>query len=251
MKSKILFLDIETSPNLSYIWGHYEQNALEVEEPWFLMSYSAKWLGGKQETKCLMDYDGYENALTDDVDLVNDIWQLLNEADIVIAHNGDKFDIKKLNTRFIFNGLTPPEPYRTIDTLKIAKRHFAFNSNRLDDLGEFLGLGRKIETHKKLWFDCMIGDRKAWEKMKKYNAQDVKLLEKVYFEFLPWISNHPNLGMYSDELVCPKCGSDDIQFRGYSMNQTTKYRRFMCNSCGGWGRTTHNERTEKPLINGN
>lgn len=249
VKSKILFLDVENSPNLSWIWGHYEQNAIGVEKAWHLLSFSAKWQGGKQITKGLCDYSGYKDDKENDYQLVSDLYDLISQADVIVAHNGDKFDIKKINTRLVHWTFTPPKPYKTVDTLKVARRHFAFNSNKLDDLGEFLGLGRKTETGgKSLWFDCMSGNKSAWKKMKEYNAQDVILLEKVYNELLPWINNHPRVS--NKEMACPKCGSDELQNRGKQITVTgLEYQRYQCQSCGGWCRSLLGERVIKPLVN--
>jgi hypothetical protein len=249
-KAKILLIDIETSPNLSYIWGQYEQNALSIERNWYIMSFSAKWLGGKQITKCLSDYPGYKPLQENDERIMKDIWELLDKAQVVVAHNGDKFDIKKINTRFIKNGMTPPSPYKQIDTLKVAKKYFAFSSNKLDDLGEFLGIGRKLEHEGfPLWQKCMRGEKKSWRKMKRYNVQDTKLLEKVYLELRGWDNRHPNLGLYHEEVVCPKCGSPNIHWRGYQYNRTTKYKRFQCQDCHGWGRSPTREKIIRPLVN--
>ena len=246
-KAKILFIDVETSPNLSYIWGNYEQNALSVEKQWNIISFSAKWMGGKQVTKCLADYRSKDSQ---DGHLIADIWKLLDDADIVVAHNGNSFDLRKINARFVFHQLPPPSPYKTVDTLLVARKYFFFTSNHLTDLGEFMGLGKKVETGGfKLWYDCMAGDKTAWKNMKKYNAQDVKLLEKIYYRLRPWMSGHPNLGMYYDEIVCPKCGSDNIQMRGFAITSSKKYHRFQCQECGGWGRTTVSEKTTKPIVN--
>lgn len=115
------------------------------------------------------------------------LWKLLNACDICIAHNGDRFDIKKINARFLFHGLPPPRPYKTIDTLKISRRNFGLSSHRQDDIGKFAGTGRKLKTDKDLWLDCIKGKKKALKQMKFYNAQDVVLLEKNYRKFLPWI----------------------------------------------------------------
>jgi DNA polymerase elongation subunit (family B) len=250
MKPKILLLDIETSPNLSLVWGHYEQDVLSVEKYWHILSWSAKWLGGKQTTKCLADYKTYRKDKDNDYELVKELHELMGDADMIIAHNGNDFDFKKVNTRAIVHGLSPIPPYKKIDTLKTARRLFAFDSNKLDDLGDFLQLGRKEQTGGfKLWQDCMAGDKVAWNKMKRYNAQDVRLLEKVYLALRPWDNQHPNIGNYLGEAVCPKCGSSDIQFRGWAMNSTTKYRRFQCQACGGWGRTTTREKQNITLTN--
>lgn len=240
---RILHIDIETFPNLAYIWGVYEQNALSLERSTIVASFSAKWHGGKQITKALPDYPLYEKDSFDDSALLRDIWALLDEADIAVAHNGDQFDFKKLNARFIKIGLLPPSPYQTVDTLKIARKHFRFESNKLDELGKFLGLGEKVtHTGFKLWQGCMKGDERSWKLMKKYNAQDVKLLEAVYLRFLPWIKNHPNRAAYDPSgMCCPKCGSSKLQARGELVSLAGRKKRYQCTSCGGW--TSQNKKS--------
>lgn len=225
----------------------WEQNVIDFKSQWYIMCFSAK--NGTHITKGLPDYQGYTKGSEDDSKLVKELWNLLDKAEIVCCQNGDAFDIKKINARFAYYNLPPPSPYRTIDTLKIARKYFAFSSNKLDHLGASLGLGRKLEHEGfPLWRRCMIGDKKAWNKMKAYNKQDVLLLEKVYFRFLPWIKNHPNLDTYSESTVCPKCGSKDLVKRGYQFNQTTKYARIQCKTCGGWCRSPINEQEKKPIV---
>ncbi len=129
MKPSIILLDIETAPSLGYVWGIWEQNVISVKEEWFILSFATKVLGvGKPVIYALPDYKHYKRNHYDDEALVKELWKILDEADVVIAHNGDRFDIKKSNARFIYHGLKPPSPYKTIDTLKIARKHFNFNS---------------------------------------------------------------------------------------------------------------------------
>ena len=144
--------------------------------------------------------------------------------------------------------MIPPSPYRTIDTLKISRKYFGLLSHKQDDIGEFIGTGRKIKVDKQLWLDCIKGDKKALRLMAKYNAQDVILLERNYLRYRPWIANHPSLGIYIDGTACPKCGSKSLQRRGYIYKSTTKYRKIWCKNCNGWSRTTVNERGSKPLV---
>lgn len=237
---KILLYDIETGPNLGYIWGKYEQNVLDYKNEWYILCFSAKWLDSKKTiSRSLPDYKNYKKDKTDDSALVQDLWNLFNEADIVIAHNGLNFDNKKATARFIFHNFPPPAPYKTIDTLREIKRVASFNSHKLDDLGKTLGLGRKIKTDFLLWVGCINGDMKSWQRMKSYNRRDVLLLEKFYKKILPYIRHH-NQGNYDDKNICPRCGSSKIQFRGYAVSLTAKYRRFQCLDCGGWSRTTKN-----------
>ena len=231
----ILIFDIETAPSLGYVWGKYDQTVLKFDKEWIMMSFSAKWLSEKKiTTLALPDFPGYKKDKEDDKHLVKKLWELFDKADIIIAHNGDNFDIKKANARFLAHKLGAPSPYKTVDTLKIAKKYFSFTSNRLNDLGEKLNLGVKAETGGfKLWLDCMAGNASAWRKMKIYNKQDVVLLEKVYLALRPWMSSHPRVSKSADG-ICPVCGSSKVQKRGFNYTRYYKYQRYACNDCGAW-----------------
>jgi hypothetical protein len=239
MRPKILLLDLETAPNLGWFWDMWETNPIGIKVNWHLLSFSHKWLGEKKiHTHALPDFEGYKKNPDDDKQLVQALWLLMDEADIIIAHNADKFDIKKSNARFIFHKLKPPSPYKTIDTLKVARKHFKFDSNRLNDLGKYLGVGSKLpHTGAHLWLGCMAGDKKAWAVMRKYNEKDIELLEEVYLELRPWMTNHPNLNVY-DEVAgaCPSCQSKKIEKRGFSVTILGKKQRYHCLSpkCGAW-----------------
>ncbi|MDE2233419.1 MAG: ribonuclease H-like domain-containing protein [Patescibacteria group bacterium] len=237
IKPRILAIDIETFPIRGFSWGLYEQNILWVDKPSIICGFSAKWLGGKQTTKTLIDYP-HNPANWSDTHIVKELWKFFDKADIIIAQNGDNFDIKMINTEFIKHGLPPPSPYKTVDTLKSARRVFKFPSNKLDDLGAQLKVGRKIEHEGKgLWRKCMENDRKAWIEMKKYNAQDVILLEKVYQKFLPWMVNSPLRHFMSKQSYsCPNCGSSHSHRKGYEWGNGKKYLRMHCMDCGAWGK---------------
>lgn len=232
----ILFFDIETAPLRIYAWKTWQTDAIKVERDWHMLSWSAKWHDGKQTTKALCDYDGYKPHSEDDGQLVTELWELFAKADVIVGHNLDRFDIKKTNTRAILNGLKPTSPFATVDTLKVAKKHFAFTSNRLDSLGEVLGLGRKVKTGGfELWEGCMSGNEKAWAKMKRYNAKDVTLLIKVYEKLLPWIGNHPNLAViWEREHGCRNCGSQQLSKQGRKMTTTGYRQSYKCTNCGAW-----------------
>lgn len=247
---KILLLDIETFPNISFTWGKYDQNVIEFLQEYCIATFSAKWYnGGKVFAKALPDYPGYSPKSYDDKAIVQDLWNLLDEADIVIAHNGNDFDIRMIQGRFIFHKMTPPSPFKKIDTKQEFRKVARFNSNSLNDLGKLLGEGKKIKTDFDLWSGCINGDPKSWQKMVHYNKKDVLLLERVYKRLLPWVSTHPDWGLYLDEAVCPKCGNRDIEFRGYTTTLRRKYRRFMCKKCGGWGRVAKSEPCHQPYQN--
>lgn len=234
MKPKILSFDIETAPSLGWVWEKYETNVLDFEAEWYLLCFAAKWLDGKMITHALPDFKGYKPGSENDKALVKELWKLFDEADILIAHNGDHFDIRKANARFAYYNLPPPSPYKTIDTLKVARKYFNFTSNKLDDLGNHLGYGRKLaHTGFHLWKGCMTGDEKSWKHMVEYNKRDVVLLEKIYLHLRPWLQSHPNVALLADKEGCPACGGK-LQKRGLGINKTTKYQRLQCTNCKAW-----------------
>lgn len=248
---KILFIDLETTPIQAYTWGpKWECSITEFIEHTRILSYSAKYLDGSYITKGWPDYKGYKKGVLDDKLITQDIWKLLDEVDVALAHCGNAHDFKIINARFMYYKLQPPTPYKVLDTRTIARKYLKLPSYSLDDICDYFGLGRKLSnTGFKLWKSCIDGDKKAWNLMKKYNKQDVALLEKVYLTLRPWIQNHPNIGMfYNSGLKCPKCGSEKLQSRGFAINQTTKYRRAQCLNCAGWCRFTTNLQENKPLV---
>ena len=237
---RIAFFDCETAPSLGYFWGKlFETDIIEIKDAWYLLSYAWKWQGEKKvHVKALCDYPEYDANLDNDFFLVKDLRGLFDEADVLIAHNGDRFDIRKAQARMIRYKMSPPSRYQTIDTLKAARKHFQFDSNRLDALGQYLGLGRKLPTTGfNLWKRTMAGDRKAWAIMKRYNKHDVELLEKVYEELRPWMTTHPNLELFHRPhvgVVCPNCQSANTVKRGIWYNKARKYLRHSCRDCGHW-----------------
>lgn len=239
---KILFLDIETFPNIGYVWGKYDQNVIRYTQQSCIATFVAKWLGdGKIMSKALPDYKGYAAGSYNDKAIVKDLWKLLDEADVIVAHNGDQFDVKVIVGRFLIHGMLPPSPFKTVDTKKVVKEVARFNSNSLDDLSSLLDLGSKIKTDFDLWEGCINGDMGCWKGMVKYNRMDVLLLEKLYLRLLPFAKTHPNLTFWTRG-ECPKCGSHDVQYRGIARCITRQYQRFQCNSCGSWGRVAKSDK---------
>ena len=245
-KPKILFFDIETAPNLAYVWGKYEQNVLDYTSQWYILSFSAKWSDGEVFSRCLPDYVGYKPHTENDRTLVNELWELFNEADVIVGHNGDSFDIKKTQARFVVHNLPPPTPFKTIDTKKLAKRSFNFNSNKLDDLGKTLGVGRKLKhTGFDLWLGCLNGDKESWQTMREYNEQDVLLLERVYLRLRPYATIHPNIAVLSEtENGCRNCGHAQLEQKGFSLTATGTNPNYQCLNCGAWSKGRHKKVSE-------
>lgn len=247
---RILIFDLETSPLRAYVWSRWRQNVYldQTIAEWFLISWSAKWLGEKEV---------YSNVLTpqeilneDDGRIVKNLWKLLDEADIVIAHNGKKFDIPKINARFILNECPPPSFYKQIDTKEVAAKQFGFSSNKLDALAGYFGIRHKDDTDFDLWVRCLNGEQEALNYMEKYNRGDVVILEKVYLKLRPWINSHPNLNVYMDDGVnkCISCGSTDITEDSFYYTNRNKFKTYRCNCCGALSRETKGELKHKILV---
>lgn len=233
-RAKIVFLDVENTPSVGYVWGKYDQTVNEFKSDWFMLSFAYKVLGEKTTRfHGLIDYPSFQKNKEDDKKLMQDLWKVLDEADIIIGHNVDRFDIRKANARFLIHGMPPPSPYRTVDTLKVSRKSFKFNSNSLDDLAASLGIGRKLKhLGFALWLGCMNGDAKSWATMRKYNIKDVDLLEQVYFTMRPWATGHANVN--KGGFACPTCGSTEVQKRGWSYTALRQKRRYQCTSCASW-----------------
>ncbi len=228
---KVVLIDIETSPNTGYSWGKWDQNIIAFKHEWELLCVAYKEFG-KGITKCVARPDFKD---TTDKAITKAVWSILDEADVLIAHNGDAFDIPKLRAKFIEHDLPPPKPFKTIDTRKIARSQFKFNSNSLNDLGATLKLGKKMSTGGfDLWLGCMKGDPKCWRKMIRYNIRDVLLLEKVYKRLRSWYPNHPNLPLFEDRPGCPVCSSLNVQRRGFQVLKLRKAARLQCQKCSHW-----------------
>lgn len=241
---KILFFDIETKPILCFTWGIWDQNVglNQIEDDWSVMSWAAKWQGSKEVL--YMD-NRKAKDLSKDKRVLKGIWKLLDQADIVVTQNGKAFDQKKLNARFIMNDMKPPSSYKHIDTKQLAKRHFAFTSNKLEYMTDKLCTKYKKLSHgkfpgMKLWLECMLGNPEAWKEMEKYNKYDVLSLEELYDKLIPW-DNSVNFNLYHDgtETVCT-CGSTDFQRNGHSYTSVGKFQRLKCRSCGSEVRSRNN-----------
>lgn len=235
---KILFYDVETLPNIIYSWGIYDQTALDIVEEWKLLCFAYKWFGEKKVTCVSRRHfkDNTEGAV------VRELHRILEQADIVVTHNGISFDNKKANAKFAEWGLPPVKPAQQVDTKVLASGHFAFTSNKLDNLGRTLKVGRKVKKMDfSVWLGCMnyLKNRRLpvsdFVQMEKYNKQDVLLLEKVYLKLRPWSVRHPNVAQISEKLAsCPKCGGSKLKSKGFKYTTRCVYRQYQCSDCGGY-----------------
>jgi hypothetical protein len=241
----MLFLDIETKANKAAVWGLWGQNIgiNQIIEPGRTICAAWKWQGKKGvDFTCEWWWESLvERGMQDGpayAGFLKQLHEILDEADVVVTYNGKRFDVPTLYREFVLHGLKPPSPFHHIDLYQTVRRQFRFASNKLDFICQQLGLGAK--THHKgmdLWNEVEAGCPKAQRTMERYNRNDVVLLEKLYNHIKPWIKGLPNFALMQEKtgIVCPSCGSEDIEFRGWRYTKTRRYRRFCCNSCHSWG----------------
>jgi len=231
---RTLVLDIENSYVLGGVWGLFNQNLSldQMLDYGTVLCWAAKWHGEKAIT-----YRDYTQ-----LDFLDELWGMLDDADAVLTYNGRRHDIPLLNREFIKMGMGPPSPFKHIDLYETVKRNFKFPSGKMQHVLTELNLPTKVEHEGfKLWVKCLEGDEKAWATMKKYNIQDVKVLEKLYDKMLPWINNHPNHSLHAKDFVCPHCGSKHLQSRGVYRTTVGQYRRYYCKDCQSWSRERFTE----------
>lgn len=255
---RVLVLDIETAPILGHVWRLWKQNVglNQIESDWHILSYAAKWYDSDD---VLYEDQRYQQDITDDYDLLNSLWKLLDKADIVISQNGKAFDIKKIRARMIIQGFKPFSPIKHCDTLEVAKKTFGFTSNKLEYMTSVLCSETQKSKHAKfpgfeLWKECLAGNMEAWEEMKAYNIDDVVSLQELYDKLAPWSDRLPNFALYSEKnkFTC-RCGSHNLVESGFAYTEVSKFQKYVCEDCGASYRGRKNlltkEKRESILTN--
>ena len=248
---RLLFWDIETSHNLVAVFKLFKQDYIGHEnllQERFIICASWKWaeMTRVESVSGLDHMTRWLRKPHDDYHVVKTLHGVLSEADIIVAHNGDRFDTKFVEARMIYHGMKPLPPLISIDTLKVAKKRFLFNSNRLDYLGAYLGVGRKQPTTSGLWLRVLKGDRAAIREMVRYNRRDVLLLERVFEKLRPYVAAR----LVSSVQNCPRCAAGRLQARGFQQSLVATYQRYQCLQCGGWSRKLKSEKEqgERPEV---
>lgn len=235
----VLVFDIEVFPMLAHVWDKGEQyvGLDQIEKDWNVAAWGAKWLGDPPSKIIYRDTSKNRNV-RNDRNILEELWPLLDKADVVITQNGIKFDSRKLNARFMELGMQPPSPYEHIDTFKAISKVAAFTSSSLEYLTNKLCTKYKKLSHSKypglkLWKECLKGNSSAWAEMKKYNIHDVLSTEELYLKTRAWFpKSTPPICV--DNGKCTDCGSDNSMKRGYAYTSTLKIERLRCNDCGKW-----------------
>lgn len=250
-KPKVLFYDIETTLAKSYHFGQWKQNLSvkqQVQEG-HLLSHAWAW-GDEPVVGSILTR---EEVLNHDPErLVLEAWSLLDNADVVVAHYGKKFDIPKLNGYFLKYGLQPPSPYKVVDTKEISSKKFLLPFNSLEYLAKALGVQQKIDNSGiQLWIDCDNGKQEALDEMLAYNIGDIEALRDVYYRLITWDNNGVNMALYNDHgASCTHCGSDNIStIEGkYAYTVARKYSLYRCNDCNAILRSNSKEGNGNSLV---
>jgi DNA polymerase elongation subunit (family B) len=232
---KIILFDIETSFMLTRTFTLYPEaiNPNGIVKDWFMICAAWKELG-KKKIHATSINDFKRESSTDDRGVVETLANALADADIIIGHNSDAFDIKKLNSRIIYHRLPPLPKIIQLDTLKEVRKVAKFSSHKLDYLGKILLGHGKLPTSSGLWDRATDGDRAAVREMVKYNKVDVLRLEEIYNVLLPYMKSHPHVGAYTNDrnMSCKHCGSTDIKKNGYRFTASgLKKQEIQCKSC--------------------
>lgn len=219
---KILIFDIETSTIVSEVFRLFKVNVGtdQIMEDWQVLSFGWKWLG--EEETYYMDVDNFTER-----ELLEKLQQLFNEADFAVAHNGRRFDMKKVRARMIIHGLPPSNPVRVIDTLEIARKEFGFTSNKLEYLTHTLCKVYQKSGHERfsgfeLWKQFRLGNPEAIREMREYCILDVQSLEELFLILAPWSSRLPNFDLYTDEPL----DNEDWEHVGYHRTNLGKYDKY-------------------------
>ena len=250
----INIVDVETAPEIAYSFRRFKAfiGPEQVIKRGYLLSYSSAALDtGEVTGRNLTSYPLFDIDHTDDWELCQELWTLLDESDIIIAHNGYKFDRAYINQRFAFHGMKPPSNYVVIDTLRAAKKQFALPANSLKEMCLYF----ETESFKldnegfPLWKACCEGDRDAFGRMQTYNDGDVVSLRDLYLKILAWIPQHPNVAAYyeDEDRRCPRCGKDELEVETgkYYHTAVSTFQLLRCNSCKSLSRGRVNLRSKE------
>jgi len=241
-KPKILIWDIETTDMelsvrtyglKSYTNYHHYKT---IKRDWSILGAAWKFLDDPV-IRCI---SVNPNDVFNDTHVVDILRTVLEQADILIGHNSDKFDLKKFNARALYHSMPPIPKKQSIDTLKQARKIAAFSANNLGYLNKYLGITQK--EHAPDWQAVMDGDADELRKMREYNKNDVIATEALYKRLRPYMGNHPNLNVYMDVkdtandavILCPKCGHNHVVRNGYTHGQARKRTRYVCYGCYGY-----------------
>ena len=238
-EARILIIDIERRPMMSYHWSpkvQYIPARMNIDRGG-MISYAAKWYGHPDVEFKSVHHDGKD-------DMLESVWRVLDEADVVVGFNSQGFDLPHIVGELALAGFCEPSPYKQADLMKAAKRKFNLPYNSLAAICEDFGLDAKLANSGfDLWIGCLEGDEECWAEMREYNIQDTLITEQLFDRLRGFLPATFNLNMYRSARLsgCGRCGNDVLEDAGFAYTPTRAYKQFWCEVCGGYSRATHSE----------
>lgn len=237
--AKVLFLDIETSPLLGWTWSLGQQyvSPSQVLDWSSVLCWAAKW----EHERRVLSASTWGKPYAD---MMREVHELLDEADVVVHFNGAAFDLRVLRREFALLGFLPPSPFKQLDLYLSIRRAMRFETTRLGHLVQRFELGQKKDAPMHVWLDAMRGREKARKALVAYNRHDVLLTERLYRRVRPWLPDHWNRSTLEGRPCCPYCGGSNSRSNGLRYGATGVYTRLQCLDCGGWFRGPASKRTK-------
>lgn len=241
---RVLFYDLETSYSFGAFFAPLYDMSIPPQNvllPSFLISAQWQWLGEtKRHSVSLLDdmkrfkknRFTFKDAFVDDYHVCKTIYDQLAQADIVVAHNNDQFDAKKINNGILKHGFKPLHRVQSIDTLKEARKHFKLESNSLDYLAAYLKVPRKKSTSKDMFLRASMGDIDAIRETTIYGLDDLPPLIGVYYKLRPFMKSHPNMNVYMGDGRCPVCASRSFTEDRDHYTRARSQHGYRCGDCG-------------------
>ena len=225
-KQRLAFFDLECT-NLNADWG-------------LIICGTVKFSDRKKpQTFRITDYE--RGNIVDDSGVCAALRDVLNEAPIWVTWYGQRFDVPYLQSRLLYWGQEPMSTStKHLDLWRTARYQLRLSSNRLANIERFLNLkGSKTPINQGAWLMALDGDKKAMKTVTYHCEQDVLMLEEAYYKMLPFIKDHPHIGLFDSALSdgCPKCGSHNLHRRGSVITKMKRYQRWQCQDCGSWHRS--------------
>lgn len=122
----------------------------------------------------------WKTRRSNDKAVVRALRDTLDEFDVLVAHNGLRFDLPFIRTRLAKWGLKTLPDKKLVDPVQLARNKLRMSYNSLDKLAGYLGCNSKTEVEGNMWLKAALdGDRRAMNYIVRHCVEDVKTLERI------------------------------------------------------------------------
>lgn len=199
------------------------------------VTFQAKWYGSDEaEYYAEWDRGGRKR-------LARESLRIFNQADLIIGHNVDAFDIPHLRRLWKEEGFSQPRPFKTSDTFKTARR-LKFESAALGYLCELAGLPGKVGAYDvEVVRAALAGDRAARAEIEAYAVGDVFAHEGVWDYLRDLDTRQPNVWPTIEDKngntkpSCYRCGeANPRRHKDDSLKIVQLHSLYECRNCGAF-----------------